>query len=792
MNHVIATHKRCRKSFCAELFFGLHLTFLFLLGGPFARGVEPVGQLVWDITQPGKCYSQDIGCVVRGGPANPGWLLFYGAVTDLNGISSWVSPGYSEDIFATWSTTDGITFGQNIGSNAPLTLLTSADYAAVFGQGPGGCPTCTGWHIGDPAVVFGENSGMWYMFFDVQSPQSVNNNTWDPLSVATSSNWNSGWTIQAQITNLPGHGPFAIARIFKDPADGKMIVYYNDTWVQIRAAELIDDGTGTNLVSLNGGNPILPAAVADSLSVYKGADGFYYAIADNFGDGSPAALNTLWQLGPSTSPLVFDWNTRKPFMTAQGWYSHRMWTPSVLGPLESSDNNTRVYFWAAGANGDNCVPDGSTQAGLGWVEGWTISDFENGLDPRGSMGWKSGGLVTGGPDYAWENPPSPAGDDINYWDVFANGDAVDDYADYDLNLTSADCQDWTRFASLRISRFAWSTNGNGAMGIQVFAHDADNTGNNQGYGYQYLGCFQTDGSTDLSLTGMLNRNQVDQIKFRVWESSFGGNVNGSTSMQRTHLYDIKLTGRENLPGAATNPSPASGAANVDINTDLAWTPGTGTGLQKAYFGTTTPPPYYGDLPADQSSFVLGPLNYSTTYYWRIDQQNAQGVTTSQVWSFTTKPEWTELAFDNFESGWGRYTDGGADCVRYTGGVHAHQGSATADIQDNSGTASSFTLTSGINVDAPGYTQLKVEFWYKGVSMETGEDFWLQYYNGSTWQTVGSWVSGTHFTNDTFNSAAVIILESSYMFPSSMKIRFRCDASDDNDDVYIDEVRISAK
>jgi len=154
--------------------------------------------------------------------------------------------------------------------------------------------------------------------------------------------------------------------------------------------------------------------------------------------------------------------------------------------------------------------------------------------------------------------------------------------------------------------------------------------------------------------------------------------------------------------------------------------------------------------------------------------------------------WVELTYDDFESGWGSYTDGGGDCRRYTGGTYAHQGSAAADIQDNSGTSSSFYHTNPIDVYSPGYTQIKVEFWFEAVSMESGEDFWVQYYDGSTWHTVASYARGTDFSNGQFYSKEVLIDEASYTFPTDMKIRFMCDASGNKDDVYIDEIRVSAQ
>jgi len=155
-----------------------------------------------------------------------------------------------------------------------------------------------------------------------------------------------------------------------------------------------------------------------------------------------------------------------------------------------------------------------------------------------------------------------------------------------------------------------------------------------------------------------------------------------------------------------------------------------------------------------------------------------------------EPEWTELTYDDFESGWGNYSDGGRDCKRYTDGTHAHQGSSAINIQDNSGVSSSFYYTNG--VDVVGYTQIKVEFWFKAVSMESGEDFWVQYYDGSTWQTVASYARSTDFDNNVFYNETVYIDEGAYTFPANMKIRFMNDASGNRDDVYIDEIRVSAK
>lgn len=173
----------------------------------------------------------------------------------------------------------------------------------------------------------------------------------------------------------------------------------------------------------------------------------------------------------------------------------------------------------------------------------------------------------------------------------------------------------------------------------------------------------------------------------------------------------------------------------------------------------------------------------------------------------------ELLYDDFEDGFGNFTDGGVDCFLYTANVDvlpvelqfpyqdqnimpltnfAHQGKRAIDIQDNSRSESAFWLTDPIDVDTPGFTEITVEFWFRAESMDDpNEDFWLQYFDGTTWLTVQSWAQRIDFDNGQFYFESVAILESHYTFPTNMQIRFMCDASGDRDDVYIDQVRILA-
>lgn len=153
----------------------------------------------------------------------------------------------------------------------------------------------------------------------------------------------------------------------------------------------------------------------------------------------------------------------------------------------------------------------------------------------------------------------------------------------------------------------------------------------------------------------------------------------------------------------------------------------------------------------------------------------------------TAPVTDILAYDNFEGGWGNWTDGGSDCSLYSGS-YAYAGSYAANIQDNSGVASSFYLTNGLDVTA--YSQLTVDFAFYSRSMENNEDFWLQYFDGSRWITVVSYAQGRDFSNDGFYTASVNLDAGAYSFPSNASFRFMCDASGNADDIYVDEITIT--
>ncbi len=146
-----------------------------------------------------------------------------------------------------------------------------------------------------------------------------------------------------------------------------------------------------------------------------------------------------------------------------------------------------------------------------------------------------------------------------------------------------------------------------------------------------------------------------------------------------------------------------------------------------------------------------------------------------------------LLAHSFETGWDEWSDGGGDCYRINSS-RSFDGNYSIRIRDNSGTASAMTSS---NYDVTSYDNLEVKFNFYSYSMEYNEDFWLRYFDGSSWRTVETFARGTDFNNNVFTEATVNISSSSYNFPANAQFRFQCDASSNADQIYIDNVIITA-
>lgn len=152
------------------------------------------------------------------------------------------------------------------------------------------------------------------------------------------------------------------------------------------------------------------------------------------------------------------------------------------------------------------------------------------------------------------------------------------------------------------------------------------------------------------------------------------------------------------------------------------------------------------------------------------------------------PAWTQLSSTTFENNWGIFSDGGTDSRRLSNASYAHASTWSAELRDN--TTTSVTTSSAFNLG--GYTELQVDFWYYARSMENGEDFFVELWNGAAWVVIGNYARGTHFNNNALNHQTITVNSGAVNFSGTAQLRFRNDASDDTDLINIDDVVVSAR
>lgn len=150
-------------------------------------------------------------------------------------------------------------------------------------------------------------------------------------------------------------------------------------------------------------------------------------------------------------------------------------------------------------------------------------------------------------------------------------------------------------------------------------------------------------------------------------------------------------------------------------------------------------------------------------------------------------EWEEITNDNFENGWGNFAKGGNNVKLYTG-KHAPQGSNAIRIRGKYGIESSLTHSTEVKVDE--YISLQVKISFKMVGMDKGERFEMQVSrDGNTFTLVKYWVRGKLFSNQKVYTSVVQVSKKG---ASAMKVRFTCDANENNDKVFIDDIKFEGK
>lgn len=190
-----------------------------------------------------------------------------------------------------------------------------------------------------------------------------------------------------------------------------------------------------------------------------------------------------------------------------------------------------------------------------------------------------------------------------------------------------------------------------------------------------------------------------------------------------------------------------------------------------------------------TTFDVSGLSPLTTYNAAVNAVDAAGNTSANATtSFQTLEgggNSGEIAAYYFETGLQGWIDGGNDCARQAS-ANSFEGTYSIRLRDDSN--SSFATSPAL--DLSGNSQVSIEFHTYANSMETGEDFFVEFFNGSSYQVIGNYASGTDFSNGVFFDDVIVLDAGSYNFTTNNRIRIRCDASANNDQIWFDQVIIT--
>ena len=149
------------------------------------------------------------------------------------------------------------------------------------------------------------------------------------------------------------------------------------------------------------------------------------------------------------------------------------------------------------------------------------------------------------------------------------------------------------------------------------------------------------------------------------DSANGFNIGGKTGFANSFydgemddfaLFDRALTadevwtvmeGTAFIPEVATLPNPADGETNLPRNVVLNWAAGALADVHDVYFDTDAGALSLVGAGQDATMYDPGLLAWDQTYYWRIDEVQADGFArTGDIWSFSTEPIGIPVALAN--------------------------------------------------------------------------------------------------------------------------------------------------
>jgi hypothetical protein len=280
-------------------------------------------------------------------------------------------------------------------------------------------------------------------------------------------------------------------------------------------------------------------------------------------------------------------------------------------------------------------------------------DLNNPL--RGSAWWQTASICGG---------PNPFDDGAcMLGDAFPSGDA--DSWIYQAIGTKASCRGYS--ISIDYAQPTdGSTNRSPWIKVDIYQGSFDGAADDvdiAGQGLILIDSVSSDSFPDMDIHNftspldLSSANTTDMLWIRIANLPGQGTDAGSWAV----IDNVQITSESAPCGSAYNPSPEDGETDVVYDVIMSWTPGEYANTHNIFIGTdlndvnnATVSDPLGTITsigqaADEITFDPGPLEFGTTYYWRVDEVNAPsspGEYKGPIWSFTVEPYALKIPAEN--------------------------------------------------------------------------------------------------------------------------------------------------
>ena len=176
---------------------------------------------------------------------------------------------------------------------------------------------------------------------------------------------------------------------------------------------------------------------------------------------------------------------------------------------------------------------------------------------------------------------------------------------------------------------------------------------------------------------------------------------------------------------------------------------------------------------------------SFLYLYGCSGESSTQEDTDQKSSTPTSPaESTEILFEDFESGWGNFIDGGLFTKLYSDDTIIE--GTCASIFSDAGVISSFIQQKTMN-----FTEVEsfsLNFWVHGDDLIDGDILYVDFSDGFEWHVLLELTKGEDFFNDEFTEIHIDVSNQDYIFSSMARIQFRSATAGNS--VFVDDISIS--